>query len=94
MGTRIQDPIPEWATHLAVIHKDGTVETGPKDDLLPAVSPHQKSPSHTGHQPITDHQLDKVLKSGALYASCVSPKAFFHRPCPQYLKLLRDARLI
>ena len=61
MGTRIQDPIPEWATHLAVIHKDGTVETGSKDDLLPAVSPHQKSPPHTGHQPIMDHQLDKVL---------------------------------
>lgn len=35
---RRQDPIPDWTTHLALIHKDGTVQTGKKDDVLRAPS--------------------------------------------------------
>ena len=34
LGMRPQDPIPDWTTHLALIRKDGTVLTGPKDHIL------------------------------------------------------------
>ncbi|KAI0075680.1 P-loop containing nucleoside triphosphate hydrolase protein [Panus rudis PR-1116 ss-1] len=42
IGARIQDPLPNWTTHLAVINRDGTVSTGRKEDLLHLVEPHQK----------------------------------------------------
>ncbi len=31
---RLQDPLPDWTTHLALVHKDGSVETGKKQDVL------------------------------------------------------------
>lgn len=31
---RLQDPLPEWTTHVALVHKDGTIETGIKKDVL------------------------------------------------------------
>lgn len=61
MGSRIQDPIPEWTTHLAVIHKDGTVHAGPKEDLLPAVLSHQKSTPNAQHYSVLKHGSNKVL---------------------------------
>lgn len=36
LGMRLQDPIPTWTTHLALIHKTGSVETGRKQDVLSA----------------------------------------------------------
>lgn len=62
IGSRIQDPIPEWTTHLAIIHKDGTVQTGPKDGLMSTISSHQTSSFRaTSHQPVIKRDLDKVL---------------------------------
>ncbi|KAK7691950.1 hypothetical protein QCA50_005355 [Cerrena zonata] len=62
MGSRIQDPIPDWTTHLAIIHKDGTVQTGPKEDLMPTITSHQTSSSQTtSHQHAIKRDLDRVL---------------------------------
>ncbi|KAJ6458423.1 P-loop containing nucleoside triphosphate hydrolase protein [Mycena vitilis] len=33
IGLRMQDTVPEWITHLAVVN-DGLVKTGPKDEML------------------------------------------------------------
>jgi hypothetical protein len=33
MGLRMQDPVPEWITHLALVH-DGKVLTGTKEEIL------------------------------------------------------------
>ncbi len=35
---RPQDPLPDWTTHLALIHQDGTVHTGTKQEVLGAES--------------------------------------------------------
>ena len=36
LGMRLQDPLPEWITHLALVHKDGLVQTGKKQHVLAA----------------------------------------------------------
>ncbi|KAL4241929.1 hypothetical protein ABKN59_000572 [Abortiporus biennis] len=44
MGMRIQDPLPDWTTHVAIVHKDGTIQTGKKEDILKTIADH--IPSH------------------------------------------------
>ena len=55
LGMRPQDPIPEWTTHLALTRKDGTVLTGPKEEVVAAES----STLHPGWTAATknDHKL-------------------------------------
>lgn len=61
LGVRLQDPLPEWTTHLAFVRKNGRIETGKKEDILranPSVFGHHLNASvtpthqlkHDGHQ--------------------------------------------
>ncbi|KAI9507744.1 P-loop containing nucleoside triphosphate hydrolase protein [Russula earlei] len=41
MGLRLQDPIPEWITHMALVH-DGQVETGERTSMLEKLNSHNR----------------------------------------------------
>ena len=71
---RPQDPIPDWTTHLALIRKDGTVLTGPKDHILEnaeqdgvtcsAVHPVQSSQQELPRATTDDHSGALVHMAG------------------------------
>jgi len=58
MGLRIQDPIPDWITHVAVV-RAGRVITGSKDKVLAEVLEHKQRSA------VTEKQLGGVLQTRA-----------------------------
>ena len=62
LGMRLQDPLPEWTTHVALVHTDGTVETGRKQEVLSSnaflFGHHLNTPTnHSSHKKL-DEQND------------------------------------
>ena len=69
VGMRAQDPIPDWTTHLAVIHKDGRIHTGSKKDVLNAPSSASlhagwKATEHATHKPTSKNEEEIIRLSG------------------------------
>ncbi|KAI0090883.1 P-loop containing nucleoside triphosphate hydrolase protein [Irpex rosettiformis] len=68
LGMRPQDPIPDWTTHLALIRKDGTVHTGPKEAILDAEGDTLHSgwtaPPEVSHKPTKEASEAVVHLSG------------------------------
>lgn len=63
MGSRLQDPLPDWTTHLALVQSDGLVQTGPKEEVLASLTTSTQGwtpPVHTT-QPRVQEQQEEIL---------------------------------
>lgn len=59
MGLRMQDPVPDWISHVALV-RDGTVMAGDKDNILSEHAGHHARE----HEPTTENTTQSYLQLG------------------------------
>jgi ATPase subunit of ABC transporter with duplicated ATPase domains len=60
MGLRLQDPVPEWISHIALVH-DGRVQTGEKTTMLQELNDSRAKASHST-SPVHNPSLEAKAK--------------------------------